>query len=93
MKFPFKDLENLAVFTCSHILDNKDDICYVTHDEDDDGWQFLCGKHDHISSDARIISLKNIFELDSSIEILADMPLGYGAIRESKEAPWKGFKN
>ncbi|MGF6907756.1 hypothetical protein [Fusobacterium sp. PH5-44] len=92
MKFPFKDSENLGVLTCSHILEKKYDICYVTHDEDDSGWQFLCNKHDHTDSDVRIVSLKNIFEFDSSIGILTDMPLGCGAIIESKEYSWKGFR-
>ncbi|MGF6907913.1 hypothetical protein [Fusobacterium sp. PH5-44] len=87
MKFPFKDSENLAIFTCSHILEDEDDICYVTHDKDDGAWQFLCGKYDHVDSDARIVSLKNIFDLDSSIGILSDMLIGSGAIRDSKKFP------
>lgn len=91
MKFPFQEPENIAVFTCVHILEGDADICYVTHDEDDGGWQFLCGEN-HDESDARIVSLKQIVEMDPSVGALSDMPLGYGAVRNDKASPWKGFK-
>jgi Uncharacterized protein conserved in bacteria len=92
MSFPFKESENVMVFTCRHILEGKADICYVTHDEDDGAWQFLCGQN-HNESDARIVSLKNIVDIDPSVGALADMPLGCGAIRENKSSQWKGFRN
>ena len=91
MDFPFNESENTAVFTCSHVLKDNDNICYVTHDEDDGGWQFLCGKN-HNESDARIVSLKNIFVKDPSVGALSKMPLGCGATREGKDLPWKGFR-
>jgi hypothetical protein len=91
MSFPFNEPENVAVFTCSHILDDKVDICYVTHDEDDGAWQFLCGQT-HTEADARIVSLKEMVDMDSSIGALAGMPLGCGAVRDNSLSPWKGFK-
>jgi len=87
----FNESENVAVFTCCHILSNESDICYVTHDEDDGAWQFLCGQ-DHAEADARIVALKDIVNIDSSIVALADMPLGCGAYREDKSSAWNGFK-
>lgn len=91
MDFPFQESENVAVFTCVHVLENGADICCVTHDADDGSWQFLCGQS-HTEDEARVVSLKNILELDSSIATLANMPLGCGAFRENKSSQWKGFK-
>ena len=91
MKFPFQESKNTMVFTCVHILEGKADICYVTHDEDDGAWQFLCGQ-DHTMADARLMSLKEIVKKDPSIGVLSDMPLGCGATRESKTTEWKGFR-
>lgn len=91
MNFPFSDSENTAVFTCSHVLEDGADICYVTHDEDDGAWQFLCGEN-HNETQARIVSLKSVFEQDASVGALSNMPLGCGAVRESRGSAWRGFK-
>ena len=39
MKFPFYDAPNTATITCCHILENREPILYVSHDEDDGMWQ------------------------------------------------------
>jgi len=91
MKFPFDEPKNVAVFTCVHVLENVEDICYVTHDEDDGAWQFLCGQM-HEGAEVRIVSLREIFNLDSSVGSLSNMPLGCGAVRDDKFSPWRGFK-
>ena len=85
--FPFSDAPNTAVFICSHILDGREDILFVSHDMDDGAWQFLCGK-EHDESDARIVSLKYVLDLDPTIVKLKDLPLGYCAERESKNDKW-----
>jgi hypothetical protein len=90
MKFPFNEPENVAVFTCVHVLEEMD-ICYVSHDEDDGGWQFLCGGS-HDEADARVVSLREIFEIDTSIGALSDMPVGCCAVRDDKSSPWEGFR-
>ncbi len=92
MKTPFNEQENVAVFTCKHVLEDKADICYVSHDEEDGSWQFLCDADSHIAAEARIVSLKQVFDLDESIAQLADMPIGCAAIREKKNTAWKGFR-
>ena len=50
-------------------------------------WQFLCGEN-HIIDDARIVSLKYVFDLDNSIGKLKGMTCGCYATRESKEDKW-----
>jgi hypothetical protein len=87
MDWPFEDLENVAVFTSTHIIKNKKDILYVSHDEDDGGWQFHSGDETKVE-DAMLVSLKHIYTIDPSIGLLADLPLGYIAERESKHDEW-----
>ena len=92
MNFPFNEQENVAVFTCCHIVNEGADISYVSHDENDGAWQFLCNLESHQNSDANIVSLKLIFELDNSIGELASMPLGSYATRIDKNSTWKEFR-
>lgn len=92
MEYPFQQPRNEAVFTCKHILEEGATICYVTHDEDDGAWQFMCGSDTHIASDARVIALHQAFDRDQTIGALAEMPLGYGAKRENKDSFWESFK-
>ncbi len=81
-KFPFEDSPNTACFTCCHVLNENKPILYVSHDEDG-YWQFLCGGQ-HTESDARIVSLADILEIDTSIADLAQ--LDYGKYAEAVDA-------
>lgn len=67
------------VFTCKHVIGEKKPILYASKDEktfpEDTGWQFLCGGS-HIDSDARIVSLKEVLEMDASIRKLVDFTEG-----------------
>lgn len=89
--FPFSDTPNTAVITCTHIVDDKEPILFVSHDEDDGMWQFLCGR-EHSDDDAKIVSLKYVFELDPTIGLLKDLPCGYCAERESLNDKWKIYR-
>lgn len=60
---------------------------YVSHDEDDGMWQFLCGKT-HETDEAKLVSLKSVFALDNSVGILTDMPCGYYAERKTQDDDW-----
>jgi hypothetical protein len=86
-EWPFKDPENVAVFTSKRIIGGKEWIYYVTHDIEDGAWQF----HPYDSTpekDGVIVSLKEIVDLDSTIKQLADLPVGWHAWRKSKKAEW-----
>jgi hypothetical protein len=87
--WPFKDAENLSVITLTRIVDGSRRILYVVHDGDGD-WQFLDGG-EISESDAAIVSLKHVTELDPTVRSLADLPLGWAAERDSVEAPWDQF--
>ena len=80
LSFPFDDQQNTVCIVCCPIL-------YVSHDEDDGMWQFLCGSNHNIE-DARIVSLFEVYNIDYSIGLLKDMPRGYYAIRENVESDW-----
>lgn len=86
--FPFHDPENVAVFTCCHVLEQGEEIRWVGHDEEDGAWQFLCGgEHDEV--DVRIVGLGEIWAFDETVGELADLPLGGQAERDGKGDRWR----
>ena len=87
MKFPFYDSPDTATIICCHILERQAPILYVSHDEDDGMWQFLCGET-HETDEAKLVSLKWVFDLDNSVSTLKDMPCGYYAERKNQDDDW-----
>lgn len=90
--WPFPDERNVGVYSCCHILDEDRPILRVTHDEDDGEWQVLCGEL-HEASDGRLVCLGCMVSRDPSILILADLPLGWCADRDSAGDDWVRSKN
>lgn len=86
-KWPFADPPNAAVFTSKRIVEGSEWIQHVTHDEDDGAWQFHSSEPT-AESDAALVALKTVFELDPSIGALSDLPLGWSATRETRDRPW-----
>ena len=86
-KFPFQDSPNTAVVTGVHVLDEKKPILYVSHDDDDGCWQFLCGD-EHNIEDSRVISLQEIYEIDKSIKDVARLEYGKCAYRKDENSKW-----
>ena len=80
-KFPFVNTRDTACIICNHIVNWKSPILFVSHDEDDGMWQFLCGGS-HGVEDAKVVALGEVFDLDPSIEKVAEMPCGYCATRD-----------
>jgi len=87
-KWPFTDARNTAVFTTRDIIEEGKPILLVTHDQDDGAWQFHTGKTIP-TSDAKIAALDEIVYCDPSVVELADLPLGWSAIRDSITTPCK----
>ncbi len=73
-KFPFADVPETMCFTCSHVLNDKEQVLYISHDEDC-CWQFLCGRN-HTEDEARIVSLAEMLKIDKSVAKFADLKLG-----------------
>lgn len=89
--YKFSDDPNKACIVCDHILNKERPILYVAHDNDGD-WQFLCGDDDHHEGIAKVISLKQVTEIDESINDLYEMPTNVSAFRQSIGAKWQPFR-
>ena len=87
MDWPFNDLENVAAFTSTKVMRDKEPILYVSHDEDDGAWQFHTGEITKME-EAMIVTLKEVYIQDSSIGLLAKLQYGYVAERQSNNHEW-----
>lgn len=85
----FPDERNVAVFTSKSILHHRDWVYYVTHDQDDGAWQFHPYSGVVPVNEAVVASLESIVKLDRSLELLADLSVGWHAWRESPDAEWE----
>jgi hypothetical protein len=74
--------------TLRSIISGAAPILYVSHDLEDDGWQFLDGRT-FDRADAALVGLGEIVRRDPSVSELADMPPGWVATRETKQSPWR----
>ncbi len=89
--WPFSDAENVATFTTSHVIEGAP-ILRVYREWEDGSWQFM-SKHGADLAEAKIVCLKEIFQIDPSIGVLADLPCGWMAFRVSRDKPWIRTKN
>jgi hypothetical protein len=87
--WPFSDPPNVAVFTSKQILAGLDWVHYASHDADDGAWQFHAKAGPADEDDATVAGLGTMLELDSSLGQIADLPLGWCAWREQRDAEWQ----
>ena len=90
MNFKFLESENLATITTNQVMYEKLPILYVYHEIEGD-WQFLCGTTNK-SEDMMLVSLKNVVEIDNSINELHNLGIGEYSWRESLNDIWKRAK-
>lgn len=88
----FKESPNTLVITLKEILDGAKPILYVSHDEEDGMWQFLDGSDELDTEKARIVTLQEILELDETLYLLDNLPLGWVAERVYSEDEWNRRK-
>ena len=86
--WPFPQSQNTAVISQRSVVFEGAPILYVTHDKDDDGWQFLDGKSNPAPDSAAVVSFAEIVAHDPSLIELADLPAGWVATRRSITKPW-----
>ena len=84
----FKDAPNTMVITTQKVISKKASILIVFHDEDDGMWQFLDGNVTD-EKEAAIVSLAEILTIDSTINSISDLPLGWVAWRENGKTKWE----
>ncbi len=89
--WPFDDPEDTEVFCLRRILRGDCPLLLVTHDEDDDSWQFLDGEH-VFEEDAAVVYLGEMVQFDASLVELADLPRGWSAWRSDHDQPWQRSK-
>lgn len=86
--YPFSERPDMLVFTCAHFLDGKADITKVCHHWNDNMWEFVCDG-EHTDEDAVVMSVGELCELDSTLGLLCDLPVGACAVRKSKAFAWE----
>lgn len=85
--WPFEDAPNLACFTVKSIMKGTAPILLVFHDADDGAWQMLPSGGADVS-EAMVVGLQQLVQMDESLVELANLPLGWSASRENANAPW-----
>jgi hypothetical protein len=89
--WPFADAENTAAITLKRIVAGIAPILLVTHDSEDGCWQFLDGG-EISDEDASVVALREILNLDPTIEEVADLPFGWVAERTAVGTSWRRRK-
>ena len=85
--YPFSERSGLLVLTCTHILGGCD-CTLVCHHFDDNTWEFTCGEQ-HTEEDAVVMSVGELCDMDPSLHLVCDLPVGGAASRPSRAHAWK----
>lgn len=84
--------EDMVVVTSTYVVNDHLPILMVSHEDDEEGgslWQFHAGNGDYDMSKMLLVSIENIRALEPEIDVLADLPFGHTAVRETKSATWR----
>lgn len=92
MDYGFTEAKNTMVISTKKVIGKENAILLVSHDEDDGMWEFLDG-YDVKEEEAVIVSLLEIVHLDSTVNQIADLPLGWIAYRDNIQEEWKHQPN
>jgi hypothetical protein len=84
--WPWDQAPNVAAVTVRAVVEGAP-ILVVSHDADDDGWQFLDGR-DVDTDEARLIAMRRVLHLDPSLREVADLPPGWMARRHRVGGAW-----
>jgi hypothetical protein len=85
--WPFDQPPNCAVVSVREIVHEGEPILTVSHNRDDDGWQFL-GAARPAQAHAVLVAFREVVERDPSLYSLADLPPGWVATRKTASEPW-----
>lgn len=74
-------------YVCIHVFEGVKPVLLVSRPEGD--WCFLCGEeHPDDPSSYRVVGIAHLFEHDSSLGVLRDLPPDWEAEREAINKPW-----
>ena len=82
----FDQPQNTAALVSRSIVYDGHPILFVTHDEDDHGWQFLDGTNP--PSEFVHVCMSHPVGLDPTLHQIADLPPGWCAWRDTIDQPW-----
>ncbi|MEB0263437.1 MULTISPECIES: hypothetical protein [unclassified Mucilaginibacter] len=77
-----------AVITTKYIIDQSSVILHVYHYEDG-SWQFNGNEKNLEDADYKVVSLGEILAIDKTLSEVGDTPLGFEAIRKTKDDKWR----
>jgi hypothetical protein len=89
--WPFDVPRDTIVVTSTYVTKDLMPILYVTHEEDEEEgiiWQFHCGNGDYDPAVLKLVRLDEILSFDGDLVRVAELPLGFRAVRSSKAAAW-----
>jgi len=86
LDWPFDQSPRTAAMTVRAVIEGAP-ILRVSHDEDDDGWQFLDGAPVEMEH-AAVIGMAEALRLDPGLRELADLAPGWIARRSNPSEPW-----
>ncbi len=86
--WPFDQPPNCAAIFLRQIVREGAPVLFVSHDEDDHGWQFLDGSESPDEADALIVCMYHVLDSDPTLYQLSDLPPGWQAWRRSVDEPW-----
>ena len=80
-------LDPIAI-TTDEIISGELAIVLVTHDAGHGGWQFMDGQ-DVSGRKPVVIPKSELLQIDPTIKEITDLPVGWRAVRDSKDEPWR----
>ena len=88
-----EDELNIAAIVCEHVATKRAAILRADRsepeDDDDSGWQFLCGNEDENWERAQVWALGEVLSLDPSLLEHVQMPAGTVLTRLDATASWQ----
>lgn len=85
--WPFDQPRNVAALTTQLVMHEGAPVLQVIHYSDDHSWAFLdSGSFD--ASNALVVSMGSVVDIDSSLLVVADLPPGWIAERGSAGENW-----
>lgn len=91
-KWKFPDAPHTRVFLSKTVQDKQEQITYVSHNAEDDTWEFL-GDLMAGGGGPVISCLHHPIDDDQTLEELYDLPLGWYATRQKSGSPWQRFQH
>jgi hypothetical protein len=85
--WPFAEPRSWVTFVTAQVLEHAEPILHAVHGQDGE-WQFI-GSTDSTLENAKVIALHEAVALDPSVLQLADMPVGWHAVRDSPQDAWR----